>query len=421
MTMRSALRRSLATLTVMLALAVLLAPATDLARRQDAMPAADAVSSPAPDPCAAIGDATPNGIPGTPMATPGMGMTGEFDLMFIDLMIRHHEAAVAMAQLAGRRVEHGELGLLALEIVWVETSEIDQLRAWRDQWYPGAPAMPMEQLTATMGQMMRAMPGMEGMPGMDMMGMKRDSRGAVAALCAAPPPFDLACIDAMTPHHECAIAMARVALQRATHSELGELAQWIIDVQQREIDQLRSWRAAWYGAATPGAAPGAVSHAGPVVDLISLIDALRGRGLTVVIDGQRRQPALSFRVGRVLQLSGDAIQGLVHVHVYEYADDAAASADAAQIGPDGIPGTATVEWAAPPHFFRAGRVIVLYAGTDPAVIEALTALLGPQFAGRQRQMARARRRRARADTETPGQILRASPACLCADARCGEP
>jgi len=34
-----------------------------------------------------------------------------------------------------------------------------------------------------------------------------------------------------------------------------------------------------------------------------------------------------------------------------------------------------------PHFFRKERVLVLYTGEDKAVLNLLTHLLGPQFAG----------------------------------------
>jgi hypothetical protein len=40
-----------------------------------------------------------------------------------------------------------------------------------------------------------------------------------------------------------------------------------------------------------------------------------------------------------------------------------------------------VDWGAPPHHFRRGRVIVSYIGDDRAIIGLLTAVLGPQFAG----------------------------------------
>jgi len=40
-------------------------------------------------------------------------------------------------------------------------------------------------------------------------------------------------------------------------------------------------------------------------------------------------------------------------------------------------------WVAPPHFYKAGRIIVLYVGENAAVTEALDTVLGPQFAGKQ--------------------------------------
>jgi hypothetical protein len=39
-------------------------------------------------------------------------------------------------------------------------------------------------------------------------------------------------------------------------------------------------------------------------------------------------------------------------------------------------------WIAPPHFFKSGRLIVLYIGEAPAVLEALADTLGPQFPGK---------------------------------------
>jgi hypothetical protein len=60
----------------------------------------------------------------------------------------------------------------------------------------------------------------------------------------------------------------------------------------------------------------------------------------------------------------------------------AAEEDARGIGPDVQPSAATVAWAAPPHFFRQERALVLYPGDDPALLALLAALLRPQFAGR---------------------------------------
>jgi hypothetical protein len=36
---------------------------------------------------------------------------------------------------------------------------------------------------------------------------------------------------------------------------------------------------------------------------------------------------------------------------------------------------------APPHFFKRGRLLVLYLGTDRQILKILHAALGKQFAG----------------------------------------
>ena len=66
----------------------------------------------------------------------------------------------------------------------------------------------------------------------------------------------------------------------------------------------------------------------------------------------------------------------------EYATVSAADAEAALVSADGGSiGLSQVSWVSTPHSFRGNRLIVLYVGTDDGVIEVLTDLLGPQFAG----------------------------------------
>jgi uncharacterized protein (DUF305 family) len=45
-------------------------------------------------------------------------------------------------------------------------------------------------------------------------------------------------IDAMVPHHQGAIAMARVALENAEHEQIRELSRNIVSTQQAEIEEL---------------------------------------------------------------------------------------------------------------------------------------------------------------------------------------
>jgi uncharacterized protein (DUF305 family) len=51
---------------------------------------------------------------------------------------------------------------------------------------------------------------------------------------------DEAFIDAMVPHHQGAIAMARVALKNAEHEEIKELSMNIVSTQQAEIEELKA-------------------------------------------------------------------------------------------------------------------------------------------------------------------------------------
>jgi hypothetical protein len=72
------------------------------------------------------------------------------------------------------------------------------------------------------------------------------------------------------------------------------------------------------------------------------------------------------------------------VSAYEFPDNASATIVASHVngGDYADPAThqyVTVEYAAPPHFFRHGRVIVLYVGRDSHMLQLLTSVLGPPF------------------------------------------
>lgn len=128
--------------------------------------------------------------------------------------------------------------------------------------------------------------------------------------------------------------------------------------------------------------PAAQSHGGPVQDQVSLIDALRGKNLTVDISGTVSQPFLNPQSGTTVRLSGGALAAPADLQLFEYSSASAASADTKRISRDGS-GTATtkINWLAPPHFFLKGRVLVLYLGSDAAALNVLKSVLGSQIAG----------------------------------------
>jgi uncharacterized protein (DUF305 family) len=59
----------------------------------------------------------------------------------------------------------------------------------------------------------------------------------------------------MIPHHQGAVEMANLALKRAQHPEIKQLAGAIIRDQNREITQMRTWYRAWYGTDVPKMMP----------------------------------------------------------------------------------------------------------------------------------------------------------------------
>ncbi len=112
------------------------------------------------------------------------------------------------------------------------------------------------------------------------------------------------------------------------------------------------------------------------LDYDGLLQALRQSGLSAQPAGQVSQPFFSVP-SRLIAIDADQVQ------VLEYPDERSAQADIGRISPDGSTvGNSHVDWVAPPHFYRTGRLLVLYVGNRAEIKAALERLLGPQFAGR---------------------------------------
>ncbi|MCK6584760.1 MAG: hypothetical protein HUU11_03165 [Anaerolineales bacterium] len=122
--------------------------------------------------------------------------------------------------------------------------------------------------------------------------------------------------------------------------------------------------------------PPVSSHGGAVEDQVSLMDALRAAGADVE-PGDPVEQAFFSVTGQIVKVDGADVQ------VFEYESAEAMEADAAQVSPDGGSiGTSMVMWVEAPHFFKSGRVLVLYVGEDAAILDLLKNALGEQFAGR---------------------------------------
>ncbi len=155
----------------------------------------------------------------------------EVDGAFVSQMIPHHESAIEMAEVAKAKAQHPEISQLANNIIASQSSEVKLMNGIQDRLFGGS----MD--TNDHGDL-----------GMDqsMMGMDMD----LSALRNAKL-FDREFIDQMIPHHQGAIRMARVDLQRGEDEATKRLATEIVGAQATEIEQMNRWRKEWYGARSP--------------------------------------------------------------------------------------------------------------------------------------------------------------------------
>lgn len=171
----------------------------------------------------------PSGTPGSagtdqPAATAtAAGAPG--DVAFAQMMIPHHQQAIAMADMALTDASTPQVGELAAQIKAAQDPEIARMRSWLTGW--GAPI---------------AMPGT--MPGMDhgtAGGSGMMDEGEMSALAAARgPAFDTLWLQLMIRHHQGAVQMATAVLGSTTNDEVRSLADAIIAGQDTEIQIMQS-------------------------------------------------------------------------------------------------------------------------------------------------------------------------------------
>lgn len=127
------------------------------------------------------------------------------------------------------------------------------------------------------------------------------------------------------------------------------------------------------GASGEGAGTGEESEA--LVDSHEeLRAALEAAGLEIEQDEVLLDSFFADTTARFLLVNEAMIQ------TFAFADAAAAAAGAETVNATGtIIGAATIDWVERPHFYRQGKLIVLYAGDDEAILSALQEALGEPF------------------------------------------
>lgn len=162
---------------------------------------------------------------------------GEFnhaDVMFMQMMIPHHEQAIETAELIPGRTDQQELCDLGPEIIEVQEEEIELMHEWLDD----AGVDPEDH------EMDHDADDMDGMDHDEMEGMMTDEemqelRGLEGE------EFDCLFIEHMIHHHEGAILMADDVLEDGQADRVLELAEDVIEVQEAEIELMEGWLQEW--------------------------------------------------------------------------------------------------------------------------------------------------------------------------------
>ncbi len=192
---------------------------------------------------------TPGGAASAAAADPFMGVadpSAPYGLRFLDAMLMHHQGAIVSARMMIGNSSRPELRDLARRISDGQQRQVDQMRAWRQQWYPdaGVPTTGMGSRSGG-GGMMGGTGGTMGggMIGGNNGGMMGGSNGGMMGGDTAERMF----LRMMIPHHQLAIDMAQGALKNAQHDELRGLARAIVADQSAEITEMEGDLQAWYG------------------------------------------------------------------------------------------------------------------------------------------------------------------------------
>ncbi|MFD8564506.1 DUF305 domain-containing protein [Streptosporangium canum] len=176
-------------------------------------------SQPTPTPSGSQQTCPPTG----PSMGPGMGLGGpmravnnEFD--YLTQMMAHHQEAITAAQQL-RRSGRPEMRRLGETIVTTQSSEIQQMKAWLAQWYPGRSTEVQYQ------PMMRDLSKLSG------------------------DALDKTFLQDMLPHHMMAVMMSQQLLMRvkAEHEGVAGFARTVRDTQHAEMFQMWEWLSTWFG------------------------------------------------------------------------------------------------------------------------------------------------------------------------------
>jgi uncharacterized protein (DUF305 family) len=143
------------------------------------------------------------------------------DVMFMNMMIIHHDQAIEMAELAENKTENKNILELSGNISEAQRAENRQMVEW------------LGELGYQRPEDGHRMAGMASQEQMNQLENSTDKE------------FDRLFSELMITHHRGGINMAQSFSQRGSHPELINLEEKMIETQQKEIRMMQNWQRSW--------------------------------------------------------------------------------------------------------------------------------------------------------------------------------
>lgn len=136
-----------------------------------------------------------------------------FDLRYINTMIAHHRGAMLLAEQLGKNSARDEMKALSKNILADEPKAIDELYAWKKQWY-GDTKIVRDPIVANLGP--------------------------------AGESFDLRFLNAIIAHHEAGIEMTKETRTKSSRAEILGNADAVEAFLSNGLQALKGLRSSWY-------------------------------------------------------------------------------------------------------------------------------------------------------------------------------
>ncbi len=156
-------------------------------------------------------------------ARPDTVLRGDpLDVMFLQMMLPHHQQGLEVVALAADRARDDELRMLAAAIESTQASEADTMRGWLTEW--GEPLTAPPDSHAGHGGMRRSDP---------------EEVGRLAALRGAE--FDRRLLNFLIAHQDDAVQMARWEAGSGAHEGVKDLAERIEKSRTAQLAMMRKF------------------------------------------------------------------------------------------------------------------------------------------------------------------------------------